>query len=159
MKKISFVFCLLLISFMNTKGQWYEKKYNVTDIDFLSGEQLAESLKDSKRNLLYSGIAAGIGGFLMYLPRLSPAEVDDNSPVVQQLIGNEGMDKITFGFGAGILAGGTIAGIVYIGRIGRIKSAIKRNYPYLGSLNISPGFVVNRNSNTIQPQFRITYKF
>jgi len=131
----------------------------VADINFLSDEQLTESLRESKKGLLYSGISAGVGGFLIFLPMISPYEVDDNSPIGQQLIGAEGMNKVIIGIGAGVLAGGTIASIVYLSRIGRIKSIINKKYPYLGSLNISPIVIFNNYAQSIGPGFTLTYYF
>ncbi len=108
MKKIVFTTYIFLIQSVCSHGQWYVKKYNVTDIDFLSREQLEGSLKTTKTDLLYSD---------------------------------------------------AIAGIVYLGRVGRIKSVINEYYSYAGSLKISPAIIVNSHNQSFEPGFTLTYDF
>ncbi|OFY58535.1 MAG: hypothetical protein A2V50_02850 [Bacteroidetes bacterium RBG_19FT_COMBO_42_10] len=159
MKKIIFSTCLFLFLSINSNGQWYVKKYNVANVDFLSREQLDESLKTSKNELLYSGIisVAGVGVFLA--GRYLPYEIDDESSFIEQLIGEKGMKNILMVTGAGIFTGGAIAGIVYLGRIGRIKSVINEYYTFNGTLKISPVIIVNTFNKSVVPGFTMTYDF
>ena len=159
MKKSIIVSCLLLLSFINSNGQWYVKKYNVTDINFLSREQLEESLGKSKNALLFSGCIAGSGGLFMILSIYVHPGMSEDPSVFEQLIGDKGIDNILLYAGAGMLVGGTIASIVYLGRVGRIKSVIKKNYPSVGSLDISPAIILNSYTRSYSPGFTLTYNF
>jgi hypothetical protein len=61
--------------------------------------------------------------------------------------------------GIGILIGGSIASIAYLGRIGRIRAVINKNYFPLGSLDISPIIILNSYTRSSCSGFRLTYKF
>ena len=159
MKKIILVSSLLIISISTSYSQWYVKKYNVTDINFLSSEQLEESLINSKAGLLYSGIVAGIGGGIFLVAKYLPYEQDENSTFLEQLIGEKGMNGILIFTGAGILIGGSIACIAYLGRIGRIRSVINRNYSTSGSLKISPTLILPDYTRSYCPGLTVTYNF
>jgi hypothetical protein len=159
MKKVIISTILLLILFINLSGQWYVKKYHVTDINFLTREQLEESLANSKTGLKTAGIIAGTGGvFFLIFKYLRPGMSDDPS-VIEQILGDEGVNKVGMITGIGILIGGSIAGIAYLGRIGRIKSVINRNYPSVGSLDISPTIILNGYTRSSSPGFMLTYNF
>ena len=159
MKKVIISTILLLILFINLSGQWYVKKYHVTDINFLTREQLEESLANSKTGLKTAGIIAGTGGvFFLGFKYLRPGMSDDPS-VIEQLLGDEDVNKVGMITGIGILIGGSIAGIAYLGRIGRIKSVINRNYPSVGSLDISPTIILNGYTRSSSPGFMLTYNF
>lgn len=159
MKKIVLVTYLILTAYLNSQGQWYVKKYNVTDISFLSREQLEESLKTSKSDLLYSGIISVAGGGIYLAGRYLPYEINDESSFIEQLIGEKGMKDILKVSGAGMLVGGAIAGIVYLGRIGRIRSIINKYYASVGALNTSPTIIVSYCNKTVYPGLTITYNF
>jgi hypothetical protein len=155
MKKIILVSCLLLISYLDSYGQWYVKKYNVSDINLLSQEQLEKSLRNSKNGLLASGFCAGLGAILFFVPE-TPS---DDPTFFQQLIGEKGQNAVNKSFGVGLMMGGTIASIVYLGRIGRIKTVIKENYPTEGTLNILPTFMLNNYTRSWCSGFTLTYNF
>jgi len=138
MKRIILATLLLSILCFRSYGQWYEKKYNVTDINLLSREQLDESLKDSKTEVLYSGIISAAGAGIFVAGRFLPYEINDESSFFEQLIGEQGMKKIMMATGVGIAAGGLVAGIVYLGRIGKIKSVINEYYASGARLIVSP---------------------
>ena len=159
MKKVIISTILLLILFINLSGQWYIKKYHVNDINFLTREQLEESLANSKTGLKTAGIIAGTGGvFFLGFKYLRPGMSDDPS-IIEQLLGDEGVNKVGMITGIGILIGGSIADIAYLGRIGRIKSVISRNYSSYGSLNISPKIILNGYTRSSSPGFRLIYNF
>jgi hypothetical protein len=159
MKKSIIVSCLLLISFINSNGQWYVKKYNVTDINFLSVEQLEESLEKSKKDLLFSGSIAGVGGLFMIVSIYVHPGMSEDPSIIEQLIGDKGIDNIFLYAGVGMLAGGTIASIAYLGRIGRIRSVINKHYSSLEPLNISPTVILNSYTKSFCPGFTLTYSF
>ena len=159
MKKVILVTFLMLVSLFNSSGQWYIKKYQVTDINFLSKGQLEESSANSKTGLKASGIIAGTGGiFFLGFKYLRPGISDDPS-VIEQLLGDDGVNMVGMIISGGILIGGTIASIAYLGRIGRIKSVIHRNYPSSGLLNISPAVFLNSYMRTPCPGLRLTLNF
>ena len=159
MKRIIFAFCLLLILRVNLHSQWYVKKYNVAEINFLSREQLDESLKESKTDLLYSGIISVAGAGVFLAGRYLPYEINDESSFFEQLMGENGMKKILMVTGTGIITGGAVAAIVYLGRIGRIKSVINEYYSFNGSLKISPEIIYNYHKQSFCPGVTLTYSF
>jgi hypothetical protein len=160
MGKKLIVSCLFLISFINSYGQWYVKQYNVTDINFLSKDQLEVSLFDSKNYLLYSGCVVVLGGLVILAGESTLHHgLDENPSIIEFLLGSEFMGNTYIVIGAGLLVGGTIASIAYIDRIGRIKSVINKNYPSVGSLNISPTIILNSYTRSYFPGFTLIYNF
>jgi hypothetical protein len=158
-KKTILTASIILILSVSLHGQWYVKKYNVTDIGLLSREQLEESLKESKNNILYSGIISVTGAGVYLAGRYLPYEITDESTFFEQLIGGKGMKKILMASGAGIAAGGVIAAFIYLGRTIRIKSVINRFYTFDGSLIISPVFIVNSYNQSCIPGLTVIFNF
>jgi len=159
MKKIIIASYLLLMSLISSYGQWYVREYAVSDINFLTKEQLMESLKSSKEKLLGSAIIAGVGGVFLAIGKYIPYQLPDNPTILEQIIGENGMNVIEIVIGAAVLAGGSIASVCFLGRIGIINSAIERNNPVVGSLNISPALVLKSCSRSYYPGFRLTVNF
>jgi len=159
MNKCYYVFFLVFISVNNIFGQWYVKKYQVSDINSMTKPQLEESLVNTKSDLLISGGIAGLGGIMIVIFNYLKPGMSDDPSFIEQLIGDQGVNKVGVAVGFGFLAGGTVASIVYLGRIGSIKSAIRRNYPFDGSLSISPDIIKNRYSSLTSPGIRLTYSF
>lgn len=159
MKKIIIISFMLIISFPYLYGQWYVKNYNVTDINSLSKGQLEESLLKSKKDLLISGLIAGTGGVVFIIFKFLQPGMSDDPSFFEQLIGDKGVNDIGMITGAGILIGGTIASIAYLGRIVRIKSVIKKNYPLDGSVNILPAMILNNYTQSYCPGFTLNYNF
>ncbi len=85
--------------------------------------------------------------------------MSDDPSFFEQLIGDKGVNDIGMITGAGILIGGTIASIAYLGRIVRIKSVIKKNYPLDGSVNILPAMILNNYTQSYCPGFTLNYNF
>ena len=69
------------------------------------------------------------------------------------------MGKTYIVAGAGMVAGGIITGIIYLGRFGKIRSTINNNYPSAGSLNVSPLLILNSYTKSYCPGFTLTYNF
>jgi hypothetical protein len=159
MKRSIIIPFLLLITFINSYGQWYTKRYNVTDINLLTKEQLEESFGESKKGLVISGVIAGFGGVVFLVGRYIGFDESEDPGFIEELIGDEGMNDIAIGTGAGMVIGGTIAGIAYLGRIARIRSVINKHYPSLEGLNISPSGVYNRYTRSFCPGITLTYNF
>jgi len=78
---------------------------------------------------------------------------------LEKILGEKVINDIAMVFGAGFFAGGTIASIGYLGRYGKIKSTLNRNFPSSGSLNLSPVIVLGRYMHLICPGFTLTYRF
>jgi hypothetical protein len=160
MKKIIIAACLLLISVACSYGQWYVKKYNVTDINLLSKEQLEGSLFNSKHSLLMSGLVIVLGGlFILGGESTLHNEQDENTSLFEFLIGSDIMGYSYIVIGSGLVVGGTIASISYLGRIGKIKSVIRKNYLPTGLINISPAIILNSFTRSYYPGFTLTYNF
>ena len=159
MKIIILVSCLFLNPFVQAFGQWYVKKYNVTDIKLLTREQLEESLGNSKRGLLYSGIVAGIGGIGMLAIKYGDPVPSEDPTFFEQVVGEKGMNALGTVFCAGLLAGGIISSFAYTGRIVRIKSIIRKNFPSVGNLDISPNLIFISHKESYQPVLTLTYNF
>jgi hypothetical protein len=85
--------------------------------------------------------------------------MSDDPSVIEQILVDEGVNKVGIITGIGILIGGSIASIDYLGRIGRIKSVINKNYPPFGSIDISPAIILNRYTLLSCPGFTLTYNF
>jgi hypothetical protein len=159
MKKIIIISYLILISFIDSYGQLYVKKYQVTDINFLSKLQLEESLGNSIGALLFTSCTAITGGVIFIIFKYLRPGMSDDPSVIEQILVDEGVNKVGIITGIGILIGGSIASIAYLGRIGRIKSVINKNYPPFGSIDISPAIILNRYTRSPYSGFTLTYKF
>jgi len=160
MKKIIIVTSFLVISSLSSYGQWYVREYNVYDINLLSKEQLEESMQSTKRDLLYSGVFAGIGGLTILGGTVTLNNgLDEDASFIEQLLGSKFMGKTYIVAGAGMVAGGIITGIIYLGRFGKIRSTINNIYPSAGSLNVSPLLILNSYTKSYCPGFTLTYNF
>jgi hypothetical protein len=159
MKKIFLASILLTLSFIGSYGQWYVKKYNATDINQLSREQLQESWGNTRRSIGISAICGGAGIATFVLIQLFPIEPDENPTWMEEIFGYEWENYLFKIVSAGLAVGGTIAFIVYLGRNVSIKSAIRRNFPASGSLKISPAMVLNYGTRTYCPGIRLSFSF
>jgi hypothetical protein len=159
MKKVIISAFLLLIYVINSSGQWYVKKYQVTDINFLSKVQLEESLQNSKKKLLFAGCTAAMGGAAFLISKYLKPGMSDDPTIIEQLLGDDGVNKVGMITGAGLFIWGSIASIVHLGRIGRIRSVINKNYPSVGSLEISPAIILNGYARSYSSGFSLTYSF
>ena len=158
MKKSNLILCILLFLFSNSYGQWYVRKYQVSDINQLSKKQLDESLGKTNGDLLSSGVIAGAGGCICIISAFSAWSFEDPT-ILEQLIGEKGMSDILTAFGAGLLAGGSIAAIGYMERKAKIKSAIQKNFPLGTSLHILPKIILNNYTATYSLGVSIAYNF
>jgi hypothetical protein len=161
MKKLILVFCLVSVYITSLHGQWYARKYYVTDINLLSQQQLETSMKVTKNDLYGSLAITGLGGGIILLEKLNPykSEDDDNQTIIEQLLGETGVYYLILAAGIGIAVSGAIASIYYSGRLGTIRSALNRNFPYLSSLKLVPSIALEINSHSICPGFTFTYNF
>ena len=157
MKKLMIVISLLILSNLS-QAQWYFKNYQVKDINQLTLQQLNESLKTSKNQVLGSGLCAVFGGCLFLLGANSMLTLD-NPTMLEQLIGEKGMNDIFAALGAVVAVGGTIAFVGYLDRVGHIKTAIHRNFPITGSLHLSPGIIYNNYTASYQMGVTLSCSF
>jgi hypothetical protein len=161
MKKTITLLFLLSMSLTDSFGQWYVRKYNVTDINYLTKEQLEEALKGSKTGVYGSLAVAGLGGVMILIERLVPYNLEDEEDpsFIEQLLGDRGMHVVIIGAGIGLAGAGTIACFYYLGRSGTIRSALNKNFQSLGSLKLTPAIVLERHSNSLCPGLSLTYSF
>jgi len=144
MKKILVVIFFLILSDFS-QAQWYSKKYRVDDINQLTLLQLDESLKSAKNDVLASGLTAVFGGCLFVLGKYSML-TSDNPSFFEQLVGEKGMNDLWAGVGVGLFAGGAIAFFGYLEREGHIKTAMRQNFPGMGTIHLSPRINLGRFS-------------
>ncbi len=159
MKKLLFVLVALLVLGLNSSGQWYQKKYNVNDINQLTRDQLQESLANTKTALIFSSLIAGFGGVLFVVCKYLKPGMGEDPGWLEQLIGDDGMNKIGMGLGIGLFAGGGIATMVHLERNSKIKAALRSNYPPAAYLKISPLMVSVNKCQSLSPGVRFTFNF
>lgn len=160
MKKTIIFQGLLVLFAINTYGQWYVNKYDVTDIDYLTQQELEESIQDTRKGVYGSLVVMGMGGAIALIERFFPYEADDeNMTLVESILGEKGMHKVTIAGGVGLSIIGAGVGIAYLGRLGTLKSTLRRNFPSEGSLSLSPSLIVDRTSHNLYPGVTLTYNF
>jgi len=152
------VVILFLILSNFSQAQWYYKDYQVKDINQLTLQQLDESLKSSKSNVSNSGLIALVGG-CFFLVGINNLLTLDNPTMLEQLIGEKGMNDIFAGLGAAIFLGGTIGFFGYLERVGHIKTAIRQNFPISGSLHLSPRIIYTNYTASYHMGVTLTYNF
>lgn len=159
MKKLPALILLFCLTCIRLHGQWYSKQYNVTDINQLTRQQLEESLKSSNKSIVGSLAFTGVGaGIYLIFRYLKPGMGDDPS-FFEQLIGDEGVNKIGMITGAGLAAGGIISTIVYSARSGSIKSAIHRNFMSDGRIQFMPVIYAGGKYGSAYTAFSLKYRF
>lgn len=159
MKKLIFATLLLIMLSVNSFGQWYYKKYFAPDINALTREQLDESLHNTKTDLAFSGAIAAVGGLLVITGIYLPYQESEDPTFWEQLLGPKGINTLSIAAGVILLAGGTVATFVYLGRLGIIKSTIRRNFPETGSLNFSPKIMFNDYTRAYSAGISLTLNF
>ena len=158
MRKSVIVLFLLIITTDNSFGQWYNKKYHVSDINLLSVEQLQKSLKESKTSSLGAIFVACFGGFLVIGGTNQLFDLPDHPTLMEELMGKKGSNDMACVVGAGMVAGGVLASINFESRIRKIKVAINKKAE-TGSIRISPMILSNNSSGLRLPGLLLTYKF
>jgi hypothetical protein len=88
-----------------------------------------------------------------------PFGMSEDPGVIEQLLGDQGMNVVFDVLGTGIIAGSIVAGLVHLDRIGKIKSVLKLRNSSLGSLNISPSLYLNNYTRSFSPAMTLTYRF
>jgi hypothetical protein len=142
MKKAVLVLALFALMAIDSEGQWYNKKYGVSDINGLTEEQLSTSFQESGNNLLIAAVVAGCGGLLIWAGKSTIKNgLDEDATAIEQLFGAEFMGKTYIVLGVGAIAGGTVTALVLFGRHERIRSVLHRNYGPAASLSISPSVI------------------
>jgi len=159
MKKLALVSFLLIMFSVSSVGQWYQKKYQVNDINSLSLEQLQESLHESKKGTSASLIITGAGALLILGGLYIPYQVDENSKLFEQVMGSKGMSILVTSMGVLCAVGGTISTFAHLERTSKIKTTIKRNFPGTVYLNISPEIMFNKFSRTSSAGVSLTINF
>jgi hypothetical protein len=100
-----------------------------------------------------------MGGAAFLISKYLKPGMSDDPTVIEQLLGDDGVNKVGMITGAGLIIWGSIASIVHLGRIGRIRSVINKNYPSVGSLEISPAIILNGYARSFCAGFSLNYSF
>ncbi len=159
MKKINLVICLAILILNNASGQWYTRKYKVSDINLLSRNQLEESLKQAKTNVLESSLIAASGIAIFAISKYSTWSSDEDPSLFEQVAGEEGKKMIGITVGTALFTGGVFATFGYMTRIKKIKSAIQKNFPAVGALHVSPAIIPDRFTTSCHLGVSLTYHF
>jgi len=149
---------LLFIS-ADACSQWYVKQYNVQDISLLNEQQLEESLKNARDNVYVSLLVSGVGGVVVLAAVLFPYEETEESTFVEQLLGEKNVNNLYIAGGVAIAAGGIVAAITYLARMGTIRSELEEPFSNSGSFSLEPAIFIERSSNSILPGLTMTFRF
>lgn len=145
MKKLIAVLILIMITIVDSYGQWYSKKYIVTDINLLTKEQMETLMRDQSGNILAAGVVAGVGGLMIWGGRSTLKNgFDDDVTFLEDLLGPEFLGKTYIIFGITTIACGTVAGVLFFIRHEIMRSALSRNYGHEATLSISPSVITTR---------------
>ena len=159
MKRLLIVLSLLACIYADAYSQWYVKQYNVQDISLLNELQLEESLRNTRNSVYYSLITTGVGGVVVLLAILLPYEETEESTLIEQLLGEKNVNNLYIAGGVAIAAGGLVAAITYLGRMGTIRSQLEERFPNSGSFSLSPSLFVVQPSHTVLPGITMTVRF
>ena len=116
-------------------------------------------MHNTKTNLAVSGAIAVVGGLLVITGIYLPYQESEDPTFWEQLLGPKGLNTLSIAAGVILLAGGTVATFIYLGRTGLIKSTIKKNFPETGSLNFSPKIMFNNYTRTYSAGFSLSLRF
>ena len=159
MKRIIIVMSALLFISADACSQWYVKQYNVQDISLLTEQQLEESLKNARDNVYVSLVVSGVGGVVVLLTVLFPYEESEESTLVEELLGEKNVNNLYIAGGVALAAGGLVAAITYLARMGTIRSELEDPFSSSGSFSLEPAIFIERSSNNILPGLTMTFRF
>lgn len=160
MKRTCLVIFILAVFQLNAVSQWYYKKYSVPDINLMTESQLNDALQKTKYNLVISAAGIVCGGALYYGGYYTIKNgLTEDATFLEELLGSEFMGNTYKVIGAGCVAAGVISGVIFMGRLGTIRSAINRNFPALISFNLEPVFIENPVAGTSTPAIRLAFSF
>ncbi|NVO21629.1 MAG: hypothetical protein HXX13_18150 [Bacteroidetes bacterium] len=159
MKRIIVLSIVILMLINQAFGQWYTRKYHVNSINLLTREQLDESLKASKNNLMGSGICAGMGLGLILVSRYGSWAPETNPTLIQQIMGKKWKNTTAYIFGGALLLGGSTAFVINLGRIPKIKKTLNSNYHSSGSISARPGIIPAGPDGSFSGGISMQYNF
>jgi hypothetical protein len=160
MNKVIIITVIMLSNAIGSYGQWYYDKYFVHDINMLTKEQMDESIKKTKYDMIVAGCVAVGGGLLIWAgDETLKNGLPEDATIIEEIFGAKFMGKTYIILGIGAIAGGTIATICCFGRFEKIRSAIKNNYGPTGSLKISPAVVLYGNTPSATVGMLVRYRF
>ncbi len=94
-----------------------------------------------------------------WLAVLFPYEETEESTFVEQLLGEKNVNNLYIAGGVAIAAGGLVAAITYLARMGTIRSELEEPFSYSGSFSLEPAIFIERSSNNILPGLTMTFRF
>jgi hypothetical protein len=158
MKKMLFSLLLMMV-FVTTSAQWYQKTYGVNRIDLLTDTQMKEAEDNAKKIAVNGAITIGVGavsclaGFLYIKEGLG-----EDPTFFEELLGPKIIGKGLIILGIGCAATGAVIGMVGLTRKSSIQAARNRYYPE-GSLNIAPILISDYGNGKINPGVSIVLRF
>jgi len=158
MKKQIIISILFFAILCNSSGQWYYKKYKVTEISDLSSLQLEESLENEMLNLrvsryfVFAGACGLAAGTVMIANNSATPVLPGEDP-------SNFMAGLYFTAGLGFAAGGLAYAIVSRKHINHIKTAQRQLILNGSSLNIHPEFLPGRRNEKFVPVISLFLSF
>ena len=159
MKKTVGILIFLICNCIVVQGQWYTKRYKVTDINQLTKIQLDESLRNSKNDMYGSMAVMALGGVVYTLGHYSVFDLSDNPTLLEQLMGKKGVNDAAMVIGAGLVIGGFISVVSSNSRVNKIKAALSKNFPALGAVRLLPAVIANIATRTVSPGVSLAINF
>lgn len=160
MKKILLIAYLFLFFICEVNGQWYTRRYQVADINLLTKDQLNESLKHARGNCIGACAMVGVGGIGFVIFQFVRPSLEEDHGWFADLVGEQGMNDLGAFTCAGIIAASAIVAVTNLGRMSRIRSVIRKNFPAgEGTIHISAVPLYNLDTRTCHPGISLTYNF
>jgi hypothetical protein len=96
---------------------------------------------------------------VVLLAVLLPYEETEESTFIEQLLGEKNVNNLYIAGGVAIAAGGIVAAITYLARMGTIRSELEDPFSSSGSFSLEPAIFIERSSNNILPGLTMTFRF
>jgi hypothetical protein len=158
MRKLT-ISLLLMMVFINTSAQWYQKTYGVDRIDLLSDTQMDEAEVHAKTIATNGAITICIGGVSCLAGYLYISKgLGEDPTFIEELLGPKVIGRGLVILGIGTAATGAVIGMVGLIRKSSIQGARNRYNPE-GNLNITPILFTNYKTGSVNPGISFTLNF
>lgn len=159
MKRLFSTFFISFILYLSLYGQWYTKKYGVTDIRDLTDIQLRTYLSESKYLARTGGGCIVFGGLMIVVTKTTYKNgLPDDATLAENLLGSRFMKALLNIAGLGLIGGGVIAGEIGLRRSGIFKEELNERKLTGTSLNLRP-VVLNDNNGFLYPGLSFSIQF